>query len=58
MFVSCVLQAISPGIVETEFRQRMYPDEDPMRANKLYQTMEEVLLSRTLHNLFDISHIR
>ncbi|XP_033628392.1 dehydrogenase/reductase SDR family member 11-like [Asterias rubens] len=35
--------AISPGIVETEFRQRMYPDEDPEKANKLYRTMEEPL---------------
>ena len=44
-------QAISPGIVETEFRQRMYPDEDPEKANKLYRTMEEVILALLILDL-------
>ena len=31
---------ISPGIVETDFRERMYPSDDPEKAQKLYKTMQ------------------
>ncbi|XP_038060830.1 dehydrogenase/reductase SDR family member 11-like [Patiria miniata] len=34
---------ISPGIVETEFRERMYPGDNRDKARKLYKTMEPLL---------------